>query len=193
MSDTQDTQPQDPVNENVKDEVSKTYEVVDNQDGTQEIVDADFEEVAEEPMPPEEEKEKTNVETILNVDPNGIEHRYYKVTNGVYEGVTVTFSEIGFVKTSELDGAPEDTPEDDMTATGRILYEDTRSFSTDQLKQCPFFQDVVNSIFKHIIDKISQEAQAAQAAARAEAESAEEVPAQDTSNDAPQAGGEQTA
>ena len=98
--------------------------------------------------------EQIRINPIINVDTNGIEYRYFEVENGEFTGVIFTLTEIGFVKTSTLPNAPDDLPDDDMTATGRVLYEDTKQYTTQFLNNSPKFSDVIRTVLESIVKAI---------------------------------------
>jgi len=102
------------------------------------------------------QQEKIHINPIVNVDANGVEYRYFEVESGEFEGVIFTLTEIGFVKTSTLPNAPDNLPDDDMTATARVLYEDTKDFTTKELNNNATFSDVIRTVLESIVEAIRE-------------------------------------
>ena len=98
--------------------------------------------------------EQVNVSPIINQDSKGNKYRYFKVQNGEYADVTFTITEIDFVKTSDLSEKEQANTEDETTARGRVLFEDTAAFTSRDLLNAQGFGAIVRDVFDSIVNEI---------------------------------------
>lgn len=123
----------------------------------------------------EQKQETVNVEPILSQAPNGETFRYFKVQDGNFQNVIFTLVEIGFVPTKNLKDAPEDTPEGDQTAVGKILFENTAGFTTSQLLNDPAFGQIARDVFNAVIREQVEMEKALQEASELPVETPDEI------------------
>ena len=95
--------------------------------------------------------EVINVKPIINKDPVGNLYRYFQIENGEFSGIIFTITEIYMGVTEES------VDENDIKVTGRILFEETKEFTTSQLLNSAEFGKIATDVFNAIIKAMQEE------------------------------------
>lgn len=99
-----------------------------------------------------QEEENILIEPIINEIAEQ-QYRYWKIKNSEFSGVVFTITEIQFVPTKDLPNAPEDVGENEKTATGRVLFEETTKFTSKELLNNEVFGTIVRDVFDKIVSE----------------------------------------
>ena len=99
-------------------------------------------------------EENIMIEPIINKIGDQ-QFRYFKIKNSEFTDVVFTITEIQFVPTRELPNAPEDVGENEKTATGRVLFEETGSFTSKELLNNEVFGTIVRDVFDKMMEEFN--------------------------------------
>lgn len=102
-------------------------------------------------------QESVSVTPIVNTDSMGNQYRYFKIENGEFKNVVFTVTEVDFVKKSDLpDYDPSEGDPDEMTATGRIVFENTVKFTSSSILNSPVFGAIARDVFDKVVAEIKE-------------------------------------
>ena len=123
----------------------------------------------------ETQEQQISVETIENIGDRGEIYRYFRIKDSHLQGVIFTITEIKFVPVHEVDETAAADSEE-MTALGRVLFEETQDFTSRKLLEDETFGTVLRDVFDKIVEDIAEiAARADEALELAETESETET------------------